>query len=114
MTPNNPHIFEPPVHRWECAHCNARDVTREVEPHTRFHTCPGLGNISAPMIEESKRGTVHVRKVMREDYEGADAGRTQKDDDGAPVMAIETVHDDGHTDLAVLATVVGATGEVAR
>lgn len=107
-------ILEPPVRRWECQHCNAKDTTRELMPHTRYHTCPGLGGISAPMLLEEKRGKVQVRKVVREDFEGADAGKTQKDEDGVPIMAVETVHDDGRVDRAVLATVVDATGKVAR
>lgn len=98
-------LLEPPIRRWECAHCNAKDVTRELQPHTRFHTCPGLGGIQAPMTEESQRGKVQVRAKVREDYEGPDRKKTQKDGDGRPIMAVETVYDDGHTDLAVLAPI---------
>lgn len=98
-------ILQPPVQRWECQHCNFKDVTRESKPHTRFHACAGLGGITAPMIEEARRGKEDVRVKVREDYEGKDAKKVQRDDNGRPVMAVETVHDDGHTDLAVLAPI---------
>lgn len=98
-------ILQPPVKRWECAHCNLKDVTREARPHTRMHNCSGLGGITAPMTEEEQRGMLQVRLKVREDYEGKDHKKTQKDEDGRPIMAVETVHDDGHTDLAVLAPI---------
>lgn len=99
-----PVILEPPVQRWECAHCNTRAVTRG-EPN-RFHMCPGLKGIMAPMTLEEERGKLLVRAKVREDYEGSDARGVQRDEDGRPIMAVETVHDDGHTDLAVLATCI--------
>lgn len=98
-------ILQPPVKRWECKHCNTKDVTREARPHTRMHNCPGLGGITAPLVEEGLRGKARVRVKVREDYEGEDHGKTQKDENGRPIMAVETVHDDGHTDLAVLAPI---------
>lgn len=107
-------LLEPPVQRWECVHCNAKDVTRELAPHTRFHTCPGLGGITAPMTEESKRGKQRVRAVVREDFEGADAGKTQKNDDGVPIMSVVTEHDDGRVDCAVMAPCVTGKGEASR
>lgn len=96
-----PVILEPPVQRWECAHCNTRAVTRG-EPN-RFHLCPGLKGIMAPMTLEEERGKLLVRAKVREDYEGADKNKVQRDEEGRPIMAVETVRDDGSTDLAVLA-----------
>lgn len=97
-------ILQPPVQRWQCAHCNTRDVTRG-QPN-RMHHCPGLGGIMAPLVlEEDARRTL-VRPVVREDYEGEDHKRTQKDENGRPIMAVETVREDGSNDLAVLATCV--------
>lgn len=98
-------ILQPPVKRWECKHCNFKDVTREAKPHTRMHACAGLKGITVPMLEEEQRGRAEVRLKVREDYEGPDHRKTQKDEDGRPIMAVETVHEDGHTDLAVLAPI---------
>lgn len=103
-----PPILQPPVQRWECAHCNTKAVTRG-EPN-RFHNCPGLRGIMAPMALEEQRGKLIVRAVAREDYEGAD--NAQKNDDGIPISAVYTEHEDGRVDCAVLATCVDATGKV--
>ncbi len=92
-----------PVTRWACDHCNARDVTRESAPHTRFHSCPGLKGITAPMVREGDRVKVEVR--LREDYVRSEL--VQCDDDGRPVMAVVTTRDDGQ-DCAVLAPVATA------
>lgn len=92
-----------PVTRWVCDHCNARDVTREAAPHTRFHSCPGLKGITAPMVREGDRVKVEVR--LREDYVRSEL--VQTDDDGRPVMAVVTTRDDGQ-DCAVLAPVATA------
>lgn len=96
-------ILQPPVKRWKCDHCNFKDTTREAKPHTRMHACSGLRGITAPMTEEGVRAEVRIK--YREDYEGKDHKKTQKDEDGRPVMAVETVYEDGHTDLAVLAPI---------
>lgn len=89
-----------PVTRWECPRCNKRDVTREVEPHTRFHTCPGMGGITAPMVREGERVKVETR--MREDYVGREV--VQTDDAGRPVMSVVTTREDGQ-DCTVYAPV---------
>lgn len=103
-------ILQPPVKRWECKHCNFKDTTREAKPHTRMHVCAGLGGITAPMLEESQRGKAEVRVKPREDYVRDEI--VTYDEEGTPVMAVETVHDDGHTDLAVMAPCVKSTGRV--
>lgn len=101
-------ILQPPVRRWECKHCNIKDVTRESRPHTRFHSCPGLGGITAPMTEESMRGKLEVRVQVREDYVGKEV--VHKDEDGRPISAVETHYADGRNDVAVLAPMARASG----
>jgi hypothetical protein len=96
-------LLAPAATRWVCDHCNARDVTTEAAPHTRYHTCPGLKGISAPMVREGDRVKVEVR--LREDYVRSE--RVTTDDDGRPVMAVVTTRDDG-TDCAVFAPVATA------
>jgi hypothetical protein len=91
-------MFAIPVRRWECSHCNQTDVTREVEPHTRFHHCAGLG-ITAPMVPEGSRARVVANE--REDYVGTEDVRL--DDAGRPVMSISTEYPDGRNDLVVFA-----------
>jgi hypothetical protein len=102
------HILEPPVQRWECAHCNTRATTRG-EPN-RYHDCPGLAGIMTPMVLEEHRGLVLVRTRVREDYIGGDD--VTKDDNGVPIMAVETLRADGSNDLAVMAPCAKLTGRV--
>lgn len=84
--------------RWECPNCLATDLTHEAQPHTRFHNCPGLRGLSAPMVPAGTR--CKVEALVREDYVGAED--VQYDADGRPVMAVVTTRDDGN-DVAVLA-----------
>lgn len=95
-----------PIRRWVCPNCKQTAITREAEPHTRFHACAGLKGITAPFIEEGVK--VQVSAVDREDYIGAE--KAQTDETGRPVMAVRTEYSDGRNDLAVLApTATGGT-----
>lgn len=104
------HILEPPVQRWECSYCNTRATTKS-QPN-RYHLCPGLKGVMAPMVLEGARGGVLVRVKVREDYVGKET--VTYNDDGVPIMAVETLHADGSNDLAVMAPCVDATGKVER
>lgn len=92
-----------PTQRWTCPNCGLEDVTHEVRPHTRFHTCRGLRGLTAPMVPAGT--SCKVIAVDREDYVGTE--RVQTDADGRPVMAVVTVRDDNQ-DVAVFAPI--ATG----
>lgn len=94
-------LLEPPVQRWECAHCNLKGVSRELVTKTPYHTCHGLKGVWAPMVLEEHRRKTVVRTVVREDYVGNEVVTT--DDDGRPIMAVETVREDGSNDVAVFA-----------
>lgn len=100
-------LLQPPEHRWECPNCDLKDVTREVNPHTRFHSCSGLANITAPMVPAGTR--CEVKANVREDYVGDQ--EVQYDNYGRPIMSITTTRDDGQ-DCAVLAPCAGVRGEV--
>lgn len=100
------HILEPPVQRWECAHCNTRAVTRG-QPN-RYHNCPGLRGVMAPLVLEEQKGLILVRAKVREDYIGRETVTTN--DEGTPIMAVETLHADGSNDLAVMAPCANSTG----
>ena len=89
---------------WYCPNCPAKDFTTEAHPHTRYHSCPGLRSISAPMVRVGVRASVEA--VVREDYVGKDI--VTSDDSGRPIMAVVTTRDDG-TDCAVFAPTALAT-----
>ena len=92
--------------RWECPNCTATDVTREAQPHTRFHACRGLRGLSAPMVPAGV--PCKVEAVERGDWVGGEL--VQADGEGRPVMAVVTTRDDGQ-DCAVLAPCATATGD---
>ena len=88
-------------HRWVCPNCPATDVTHEVKPHTRFHICPGLSGLTAPMVEAGVKVRVTARE--REDYIGNEkVGR---------VMSVVTERADGSNDVAVFAPTATAKAE---
>lgn len=91
-------LFEAPERRWECEHCNYIDSTREAEPHTRFHTCSGLG-MTAPMVPQGSRARVTANE--REDFVKSEDVQTNAD--GRPIMSISTEYPDGRNDLVVFA-----------
>ncbi len=98
-------ILEPPTHRWYCPNCGKRDVTREIRPHARFHTCPKLAFLTAPMLPEGTKAKVVAHE--REDYVGNDIVR--KDADGRTIMSVVTTRDEG-TDTIVFAPTATARG----
>lgn len=102
-----------PVTHWNCPNCPAVDATREAQPHTRFHTCYGLGGLTAPMVQA---GTdVRVRAVESEDYVGHRKGEDiVYDENGRPVTAIVTERPDGSNDVAVLASCVNGDGKAGQ
>jgi hypothetical protein len=83
---------------WGCPNCDLKQVTKESNPHTRFHSCKGLKGITAPMVEAGTK--CKVEAVEREDYVGYED--VQMDSDNRPIMAVVTTRDDGQ-DCAVLA-----------
>jgi hypothetical protein len=83
---------------WVCPNCSGTEITREAQPHTRFHSCPGLRGLTAPMVPAGMR--CKVEAIEREDYVGREL--VQRDWDGRPFMAVRTTRDDG-IDCAVLA-----------
>jgi hypothetical protein len=85
-------------HYWACPNCSVTDVTHEAQPHTRFHTCRGLRGLTAPLVPAGI--SCKVVALEREDWEGKEL--VQRDGEGRPIMAVQTVRDDGE-DCAVLA-----------
>ena len=99
-------VIVAPIRRWACPNCKQTAITRQAKPHARFHVCPGLKGLTAPLVEEGPR--VQVTAVEREDYAGNEI--LQTDDTGRPMMAVRTDYADGRNDVAVLApTATGGT-----
>lgn len=89
---------------WVCPNCPARAVTKG-QPN-RFHSCPAMHGLTAPMVLE---GTdCQVVAVEREDYVGTEDVRF--DGAGRPVMAIRTEYGDGRNDTMVFAPTARAAG----
>lgn len=105
MTHNIPILSR--ENRWECPNCDLKDVTYELEAHSRFHSCSGLKGLTAPMVPEGTSCRVYANE--REDYVGEDT--VQTDGDGRPIMSIITEREDGQ-DCTVLAPMVGLRSEV--
>lgn len=100
-------ILSLPVHRWYCNRCTQTDVTREVTPHFRYHSCPGLRGLSAPFILEGTKAKVEVKEP--EDYIGPNQ-LPQTDENGRPVSAVVTTRDDGQDTLVLAPTVLIRVG----
>ena len=92
-------ILEPPVSEWYCPQCGFTDQTRIAGPHQRWHTCPKLRMMSAPMLPKGTPGTFLIHEP--EGYVGAELVQTDPEL-GRPIMSIETIRDEG-TDLLVFA-----------
>jgi hypothetical protein len=99
-------ILNPEKH-WVCPNCVAVKVTHEARPHTPFHACRGLKGLTAPFVQEGVK--CMVRANEREDYIKKET--VQYDGEQRPIMAVETVRDDGN-DIAVLAPCASAGMEV--
>lgn len=95
------------VTEWYCPTCGQTDQTRNTGPHTRFHTCPRLRYLSAPMVPRGTSAKVELHE--REDYVGNEA--VQLDPERKrPVMSITTTRADGSNDVVVFAAAANARG----
>lgn len=101
-------VLVTPVQRWYCPNCKFEDVTNEAKPHTRFHTCPALRGLTAPMLPAGTSAKVELRE--REDYVGKE--RVQLDPQkGRPVMSVVTTRDDGQDVVVFAPTAVASAKE---
>jgi hypothetical protein len=99
-------ILVMPVTDWYCPNCGLTDQTREAGVHVRYHTCPRLRFLSAPMVRKGTAAKVALHE--RESYVGSEL--VQYDPErGRPIVSIETTRDEGN-DLIVFAPT--ATGSV--
>jgi hypothetical protein len=91
--------------QWECPNCTATARTPG-DVQNRFHACPGLSGLTAPMVRAGTR--CKVEAVEREDYVGQED--VQLDGNGRPVMSVVTTRDDGQ-DCTVFAPTAYARGD---
>src|SRR5689334_13488304 len=85
---------------WSCPACGREERTRPLPPNgTRFHPCPKLHGLTAPLVRAGTDCT--LRAIERGDYLRKAEQRTG--DDGKPYMAVETIYGDGRNDVAVFA-----------
>ena len=91
---------------WSCPNCGLTDRSSETRPHTRYHACPALHGLTAPMLVAGTKAKVYTRE--REDYVGAE--RVLLDANGRPIMSVITEYADGRNDTAVFAPVAVAEG----
>jgi len=97
---------------WYCPNCGKTERTPAQnyvhgERASRFHTCPKLRFLSAPMLPKSVKAKVEVRE--REDYVGKELVSLDPER-GRPVMTIVTTRDKG-TDAMVFAPTATASGD---
>lgn len=93
------------IRHWTCPNCGLAATTNEARPHTKFHTCPKLRGLTAPMVPAGTKAKVTAHE--REDYVGQEL--VQTDEAGRPVMSITTERDDG-LDAVVFAPTASARG----
>jgi hypothetical protein len=99
-------VLEPPVLDWYCPNCGFTDQTREHRVHVRYHTCPKLRYLAAPMVRKGIAAKVELHE--RESYVGNELVQVDPEQ-GRPIVSIETTRDEGN-DLIVFAPT--ATGNV--
>jgi len=95
-------LLKVPYEDWQCPNCGLSERIQALPPNaTRFHTCPKLHMLTAPLVRTGSDCTVEA--VDREDYVGREI--IHQADDGRAYMSVRTRYADGHEDLAVNAPV---------
>ena len=91
---------------WYCPNCSCRETTAPLPPgSSRYHNCPGLHSLSAPLVAAGTRCKVTAEE--RQDYLNGDL--QAMGDDGIAYMAVRTTHHDGREDLMVNAGLARAS-----
>jgi hypothetical protein len=85
-------LLRVPFEDWYCPNCGLTERTEKLPPtSSRFHTCPGLHMLTAPLLRANVYAKVEAEE--REDYLNGDIQATG--DDGRVYMAVRTTRDDG-------------------
>lgn len=89
-------LLQAPFEDWHCPNCGVSERIRPLPPNaSRFHTCPKLHMLTAPMVRAGIPCKVEAEE--RADYLNGEIQATG--DDGRPYMAVRVTRDDGE-DLA--------------
>lgn len=95
-------LLDPGYVDWYCPECGKTTRTRPVP--NRWHPCPRLKGISAPMLRKGVSGSIRI--VERQDYVGSE--RVQLlGEDKRPVMSLVTTRDHGQDAVVYAPMVVG-------
>jgi hypothetical protein len=90
-------LLKVPYEDWHCPNCNTTDRTPALPPgSSRFHTCPRLHMLTAPLVRTGTRCSVVAEE--RQDYLGADL--QAMGEDGKAYMSVRTLFND-HDDVLV-------------
>jgi len=85
-------LLIPPYEDWYCPNCGIAERIRGLPPNAgRYHTCPQLHMLTAPLIRANVYCAVTAEE--RADYLNGETQATG--DDGRPYMAVRTTRDDG-------------------
>lgn len=90
-------LLTPPSEDWYCPNCGIAERVPALPPGaSRFHVCPRLHMLTAPLVRADRHAKVEAEE--RADYLNGEIQATG--DDGRPYMAVRTTYDD-HDDVAV-------------
>ena len=90
-------LLHVPFEDWYCPNCGLEERVKVLPPDSsRFHTCPRLHMLTAPLVRANVYAKVEAEE--RADYLNGEVQETG--DDGRPYMAIRTTRDEGD-DLVV-------------
>lgn len=85
-------LLLPPWEDWYCPNCGIDERVPRLPPNAaRYHTCPRLHMLTAPLLRGNVYGKVEAEE--RADYLGREIQETG--DDGKPYMAVRTTRDEG-------------------
>lgn len=97
-------LLRVPFEDWYCPNCGLTERVEVLPPNaSRFHTCPRLHMLTAPLVRANVYAKVEAEE--RQDYLNGEIQAAG--DDGKPYMAVRTTRDDGD-DLMVNAGVARA------
>jgi hypothetical protein len=85
-------LLRQPWEEWSCPNCGISERVAALPPgSSRFHTCPRLHMLTAPLVRAGVSAKVEAQE--RPDYLGREIQALG--DDGKPYMAVRTTRNDG-------------------
>jgi hypothetical protein len=85
-------LLRQPFEDWYCPNCGISERVEALPPDSsRYHTCPGLHMLTAPLVRANVYAKVEAEE--RADYLNGETQETG--DNGKPYMAVRVTRDDG-------------------